>query len=135
MPNVSKTSFLTRDMSLFVDTRFGHITYMGGTVPIKGKVEMRPLLVYRQIKGTPLNLELNTMFSYDKRFDLGLTYLYNASVGMVAGMQIRDYLYLGYAYSYPINLLNRVTMQSHELALRYRFLNKSERSTNPRYFI
>jgi hypothetical protein len=135
MPNVSKTSFLTRDMSLFVDTRFGHITYMGGTVPIKGKVEMRPLLVFRQIKGTPLNLELNTMFSYDKRFDLGLTYLYNASVGMVAGMQIRDYLYLGYAYSYPINLLNRVTMQSHELALRYRFLNKSERSTNPRYFI
>jgi type IX secretion system PorP/SprF family membrane protein len=135
MPNVSKTSFLNHDMTLFVDTKYGHIAYIGGTVPLSEKVELRPNLVYRQIKGTPLNVEANTIFTFDKKFDFGLTFQYNASVGAIAGMQIRDYLYLGYAYSYPISQLNRVTMQSHEIALRYRFLNKCERTTNPRYFI
>jgi type IX secretion system PorP/SprF family membrane protein len=135
MPNVSKTSFLNHDMTLFVDTKYGHIAYIGGTVPLSEKVELRPNLVYRQIKGTPLNVEANTIFTFDKKYDFGLTFQYNASVGAIAGMQIRDYLYLGYAYSYPISQLNRVTMQSHEIALRYRILNKCERTTNPRYFI
>ena len=135
MPNVSKTSFLNHDMTLFVDSKYGHIAYMGGTVPLGENVEIRPNIVYRQIKGTPLNVEVNNIFTFDKTYDFGITYQFNASVGAIAGMQIRDYLYLGYAYSYPINQLNRVTMQSHEVALRYRFLNKSERSTNPRYFI
>ncbi len=135
MPNVSKTSFLNHDMTLFVDSKYGHIAYMGGTVPLGENVEIRPNIVYRQIKGTPLNVEVNNIFTFDKTYDFGITYQVNASVGAIAGMQIRDYLYLGYAYSYPINQLNRVTMQSHEVALRYRFLNKSERSTNPRYFI
>lgn len=135
MPNVSKTSFLNHDMTLFVDTKYGHIAYIGGTVPLSEKVDLRPNLVYRQIKGTPFNIEANTIFTFDKKFDFGLTFKYNASVGAIAGTQIRDYLYLGYAYSYPINQLNRVTMQSHEVALRYRILNKCERSTNPRYFI
>jgi len=135
MPNVSKTSFLNHDMTLFVDTKYGHIAYIGGTVPLSEKVDLRPNLVYRQIKGTPLNVEANTIFTFDKKFDFGLTFQYNASVGAIAGTQIRDYLYLGYAYSYPISQLNRVTMQSHEIALRYRILNKCERTTNPRYFI
>lgn len=135
MPNVSRTSFLNHDMTLFVDTKYGHIAYIGGTVPLGEKVELRPNVVYRQIKGTPLNIEANSIFTFDKTYDFGITYQYNASVGAIAGMQIRDYLYLGYAYSYPINQLNRVTMQSHELALRYRILNKCERTTNPRYFI
>jgi type IX secretion system PorP/SprF family membrane protein len=135
MPNVSKTSFLNHDMTLFVDTKYGHIAYIGGTVPLSEKVELRPNLVYRQIKGTPLNVETNMIFTFDKKYDFGITYQYNASIGAIAGMQIRDYLYLGYAYSYPINQLNRVTMQSHEIALRYRILNKCERTTNPRYFI
>jgi uncharacterized protein YebE (UPF0316 family) len=91
--------------------------------------------VYRQIKGTPLNLEANSIFTFNKTYDFGISYQYKSSVGAIAGMQIKEYLYLGYAYSYPINELNRVTMQSHEVALRYRFLNKSERATNPRYFL
>jgi type IX secretion system PorP/SprF family membrane protein len=135
MPNVSKTSFLNHDMTLFVDSKYGHIAYMGGTIPLGENVEIRPNIVYRQIKGTPLNVEVNNIFTFDKTYDFGITYQFNASVGAIAGMQIRDYLYLGYAYSYPINQLNRVTMQSHEVALRYRFLNKCERTTNPRYFI
>lgn len=135
MPNVSRTSFLNHDMTLFVDTKYGHIAYVGGTVPLTSKMEMRPNLVYRQIKNTPLNLEANTILTYDKTYDLGLTYKVNASIGVIAGMQVKDYLYFGYAYSYPINLINRVTMQSHELAIRYRFMNRAERSTNPRYFI
>jgi type IX secretion system PorP/SprF family membrane protein len=135
MPNVSKTSFLNHDMTMFVDTKFGHIAYAGGTLPLGTSVDFRPNVVYRQIKGTPLNLEANSIFTFNKTYDFGVSYQYKSSVGAIAGMQIKEYLYLGYAYSYPINELNRVTMQSHEVALRYRFLNKSERATNPRYFL
>lgn len=135
MPNVSKTSFLNHDMTLFVDTKYGHIVYAGGTFPYKEHIEFRPNAVYRYIKGTPLNVEANTIITYDKTYDFGISYRFRTSLGVIAGMQVRDYLYLGYAYNFPTNLLNRVTMQSHELALRYRIKGKSERSTNPRYFI
>lgn len=135
MPNVSKTSFLNRDMNMFVDSRFGHIAYAGATLPLSQQVDFRPNVVYRQINGTPLNIEANTIFTFNKKIDVGLTFQYNASVGAIFGTQLRNYLYLGYGYSYPISQLNRITFQSHEIALRYRFMNKSERSTNPRYFI
>lgn len=135
MPNISKTSFLNQDMTLFVDTKFGNIVYVGGTIPLNQAVELRPNLVYRQIKGTPLNLEANAIFTFKKMMDFGLSYRYQNSVGAIAGMQIKEYLYLGYAFSYPSNQVNRVTTQSHEVALRYRFLNRLDRSTNPRYFL
>ena len=122
-------------MTMFIDSRFGHIVYTGATLPLSNKIDFRPNVVYRQITGTPLNLEANSIFSFNKTYDFGISYQHKASVGAIAGMQVKEYLYLGYAYSYPINELNRVSMQSHELALRYRFLNKSERATNPRYFL
>lgn len=135
MPNVSKTSFLNHDMTMFIDTKFGNIVYLGGTIPLNSSVELRPNMVYRQIKGTPLNLEANAIFSFKKMMDFGVSYRYQNSVGAIAGLQIKEYLYLGYAFSYPVNQLNRVTTQSHEVALRYRFLNRLDRSTNPRYFL
>jgi hypothetical protein len=122
-------------MSEFVDTRFGQIIYVGGTFKLDEKLQLRPNIVYRSIKGTPLNLDFNALLTYNKKFDIGLTHQFRASLGTILGMQTTDNLYLAYSYTYPINSLNLVTFQSHELALRYRIIKKSERPVNPRYFI
>jgi type IX secretion system PorP/SprF family membrane protein len=135
VPNVASTKFLNRDMSEFVDTRFGQIIYVGGTFKLDEKLQLRPNIVYRSIKGTPLNLDFNALLTYNKKFDIGLTHQFRASLGTILGMQTTDNLYLAYSYTYPINSLNLVTFQSHELALRYRIIKKSERPVNPRYFI
>ena len=135
MPNVAKTNFLNRNMTNFVDTRFGHIAYAGGTFALNENVDIRPNAVFRSIKGTPFNLDLNTVFTFNKNFDFGISCQVKSSIGAIVGLQMRDHLYLAYSYSFPTNKLNQVTIQSHELALRYRIINKSDRSVNPRYFI
>jgi type IX secretion system PorP/SprF family membrane protein len=135
MPNVAKTNFLNRNMTKFVDTRFGHVAYVGGTFALNETVDIRPNAVFRSIKGTPFNLDLNTVFTFNKNFDFGISCQVKSSIGAIVGLQMRDYLYLAYSYSFPTNKLNQVTTQSHELALRYRIINKSNRSVNPRYFI
>lgn len=135
IPSVASTSFLNHDMSRFVDTRFGQIIYAGATFKLNEKIDLRPNIVYRNIKGTPLNLDFNALLTYNKKFDIGLTHQYLASLGTILGIQTTDNLYLAYSYTFPINSLNLVTFQSHELALRYRITKKSVRPVNPRYFI
>jgi type IX secretion system PorP/SprF family membrane protein len=135
VPSIASTNFLNRDMSQFVDTRFGTIIYAGGTFNLDNKFQLRPNIVYRNIKGTPLNLDFNALLTYNKKFDIGLTHQFKASLGTIVGIQATDNLYLAYSYTYPINSLNYVTFQSHELALRYRITKKSVRPVNPRYFI
>jgi type IX secretion system PorP/SprF family membrane protein len=133
-PRIGKTSFLNQDMTQFVDTKSGIIAYVGANIPINAKVDFRPNIVSRYVKNTPYNLDINTIFTMNKVLDLGVSYQLSAGIGLIMGYEFKQKFYVGYSYSYPVNSLNRVAKQSHEIALRYRFAEKSTRSQSPRFF-
>lgn len=133
-PRVAKTKFLNADMSDYMSSN-SFIGYVGGDFPLNRTLDIRPNVVSRYTEDAPLYLEVNTILTYNKMFDFGLSYQLNSNAGMILGYDINRKLYFGYAYSIPTSALNTVSVQSHELVIRFRINEHlKSRFQGPRFF-
>ena len=133
-PRLMKSKFVNQTMTDYVEAR-GFVAYLGGDLPLSSKVSARPVVMYRSIKGLPMMLDVASTFTYNKMIDLGFNFQVGSNVGLLAGYEINKKLYVGYSYSYPINGINRVSSQAHEIMLRLKLNEKrSTKFSGPRYF-
>jgi type IX secretion system PorP/SprF family membrane protein len=133
-PRVGETYFKDRNMNMFVDTKGGYVGYMGGNIKLGPVLTLRPNAVARHMEGLPLTLDMNMILSHKIGLDFGLSYQLNSAVGAILGYDFNSKFYLGYSYTYPVSNMNTVSIQSHELALRYKFNNSASRCQGPRFF-
>lgn len=134
IPRLATINYTRINMANFVDKKGGYIAYSGVNIKISENFEFRPSLVSYFAYGGPLNLDINSTCTFNKKFDLGLSYQLNGSVGVVLGLNINNQFYFGYNYSYPVNKLNTVSLQSHELAIRMMFKKPLVTADSPRFF-
>jgi type IX secretion system PorP/SprF family membrane protein len=135
-PRVVKRSFIDRNMEDFVDSDFGLIAYMGGNFSLNDNVLFRPNIVSRYLKNTPYNFDVNAIFNFNEVIDFGLSYQLLSGAGFIFGIDFGKKLYLGYAYIYPMSDIRRVSYQSHELSIRFKFNDsKTSKSQSPRFFM
>ena len=97
-------------------------------------IKFKPALMTKMVEGAPLQVDVSGNFMFNDKFVLGLAYRWSASVSALAGFQITDGLYLGYAYDRETTKLVNYNSGSHEIFLRFEFLNKYGRITSPRFF-
>lgn len=133
-PRVGDTYFKDRDMGVYVDARGGYVGYVGGNVKLGSSWSLRPNAVARHMEGLPLTLDMNMIMTHKIGFDFGLSYQLNSAIGGILGYDFGNKFYLGYAYTYPVSTMNAVAVQSHEIALRYKFNNNASRCQGPRFF-
>jgi len=133
-PKVANTTYLDRNMSLYVDAKGGQLGYVGMNLDMGSNWQWRPNAVVRYIPALPLVLDVNSIFTTKAGLDLGVSYQLNSSVGAIVGYNIKKKFYLGYSYSYPLNELSNVTIQTHEIGLRYMFSDKNSSFQGPRFF-
>jgi len=133
VPRVSFLRFDQTNMVQVVDKRGGYISYAGVNLDLSRDLELRPSVLAIYGYAGPVSLDINAIVTAYKLIDLGLTYHVNGSIGAIAGLTIKDRFYVGYAYTYPFNALHKVSIQSHEVALRFMF-NKVAQSRGLRFF-
>ena len=134
-PRLVRRAFSDRNMNDFVDSQFGLISYMGGNFNLNRNVIFRPYIVSRYLKNTPYNFDMNAILNFNKKIDFGLTYQLLSGAGLIFGVDFGN-LYLGYAYTYPMNDLRRASFQSHEVSIRFKFNDtKTSMSQSPRFFM
>ncbi|PWJ92211.1 type IX secretion system PorP/SprF family membrane protein [Flavobacterium araucananum] len=97
-------------------------------------VKFKPAIMTKMVKGSPLQLDASANFMFNDKFVIGVAYRWSASVSALAGFQITDGLYLGYSYDRETTKLVNYNSGSHEIFLRFEFLNKYGRITSPRFF-
>lgn len=97
-------------------------------------IKFKPALLTKMVEGSPLQVDASANFMFNDKFVIGLAYRWSASVSALAGFQITDSLYLGYAYDRETTKLVNYNSGSHEIFLRFEFLNKYGRITSPRFF-
>ena len=131
---VAGLSFKDRNMSLFVENRGGYVGYVGGNVKLGSAVTWRPNVVGRYMQGLPYTIDCNMIFTHKVGLDFGASYQVNSAIGGIVGYDFGNKFYVGYSYTFPLSNLNTVTIQSHELALRYKFNNSASRCQGPRFF-
>lgn len=131
---VAGLSFKDRNMSLFVENRGGYVGYVGANVKLGSVVTWRPNVVGRYMEGLPYTIDCNMIFTHKIGLDFGASYQVNSAIGGIVGYDFGNKFYVGYSYTYPLSNLNTVSIQSHELALRYKFNNSASRCQGPRFF-
>lgn len=108
---------------------------IGGYVfDLSPSLKFKPAVMGKLITGAPLQVDASANFLIYDKFVLGGAYRWDAAWSAMAGFQITDGLFLGYAYDLETTRLRNYNSGSHEIFLRYEFLNNFNRITSPRFF-
>lgn len=136
---VSVPSFLQGDyyddIQESVTTERLHYFFMGGYVfDVSDGLKFKPAFLVKAVSGAPLTADISANFLLAEKVTLGASYRYDDSVSALAGFQITNGLYLGYAFDYTTTRLNKYADGSHEFILRFQILSKSKQIKSPRFF-
>jgi type IX secretion system PorP/SprF family membrane protein len=97
-------------------------------------IKFKPALLTKMVEGAPLQVDVSGNFMFNDKFVIGAGYRWNASFSVMAGFQITEGLYVGYGYDHETTRLQKFNSGSHEVFLRFEFLNNYNRITSPRFF-
>ncbi len=94
-------------------------TMVGTKLAVSENVVLYPSALFRTAKDVPLSWDANVYAQLNKRFDVGLNYRHQDSWGVRLGLQATKKIYVGYVYEMPTSAMSKMSVQSHEIALRY----------------
>ncbi|HYD91653.1 MAG TPA: type IX secretion system membrane protein PorP/SprF [Flavobacterium sp.] len=112
-----------------------HFYLIGGHVfNLSYNWQFKPAVMIKTVSGSPLQADVSANFLYDQKLTLGLAYRWDAAFSALAGFQITDGFFAGYAYDMETTRLQDYNSGSHEIFLRFELFNKSKKIVNPRFF-
>lgn len=133
-PNILKRGFQNVNMADYVNAQ-GIVAYTGTTLRVNNDYTFRPSMVVRYVETYPLYTNINAMFTYRSKFDIGVNYELGSNIGLTTGLEVDKKLYIGYSYNIPTTSMNRISMQAHEIVLRLKLNNQYGMSyQGPRFF-
>jgi len=97
-------------------------------------IKFKPAVLAKMVEGAPLQVDVSANFMFNDKFVVGLAYRWSAALSVMAGFQVSDGLYIGYAYDRETTRLNNYNSGSHEIFLRYEFFKNNGKITTPRFF-
>lgn len=106
----------------------------GHVFDLSYNVQFKPALMTKLTQGAPLQLDVSGNFLFNEKFVLGAAWRWDAAVSAMAGFQISDGLFIGYAYDYETTQLRRFNSGSHEVFLRFELFTKQNKIVSPRFF-
>jgi type IX secretion system PorP/SprF family membrane protein len=114
-----------------------HMFAYGGTsIAFNELWTLSPSVMLRFVKDSPFQFDVNAVMNYKNTFDFGPMLRSLDAVGMLVGMRFNEQWYLGYQYEFPLQAIQQVTRQTHEISLRFLWDSKYKtRIRSPRYFI
>lgn len=114
-----------------------HMFAYGGTsIAFNELWTLSPSVMLRFVKDSPFQFDVNAVMNYKNTFDFGPMLRSLDVLGWLVGMRFNEQWYLGYQYEFPLQAIQQVTRQTHEISLRYLWDSKYKtRIRSPRYFI
>jgi len=126
---------LTNQQMVSIDQLRHLFVYGGHIFNVSNMVTFKPSALLKLVKGAPAELDLNAVISLYDVIGLGVNYRTGDGVGLLVGMTIQEKLQLNYAYEIPLSPLRKVTIQTHEVGVRYIFGDShNEKIRSPRFF-
>ena len=132
VPNMLETTHYNKSsVSVLKNTQ--HMYLIGGYVfNLSENTKFKPAVLSKIAFGAPLDLSANFMFN--EKFVLGAAYRWSAAVSVMAGFQISERWFAGYAYDFETTELSKYNSGSHEIFLRYELLKTYKKIVSPRFF-
>ncbi|WP_461445655.1 PorP/SprF family type IX secretion system membrane protein [Maribacter sp.] len=127
--SANSTSYLARE-------RINWYTILGYVFDINNNLRFKPALLFRAVKGAPVQMDLSGNLLINNSFSLGVAYRWDAAFSALAGFQISDQLLLGLAYDREITELGDTAFNdgTFEVFLRFELFNGKNGVLTPRFF-
>lgn len=134
IPNFIETNrYDDNDIAIFKD-KINYYFMAGYVFDLNPYLKFKPALLTKMVEGAPLQVDVSGNFMFNDKFTVGLAYRWSASVSAMAGFQVSDGLYIGYAYDHETTNLSKYNSGSHEIFLRFEFFNNYNKIISPRFF-
>lgn len=134
VPNFLETKHY-KDNSVSVTKERLHYYFIAGHVfDFSSELKFKPAVLVKAVEGAPLQVDVSGNFLISDKLTLGVAYRWDAAVSALAGFQVTDSWFIGYAYDAETTRLANYNSGSHEIFLRFEFLNNYNRVLTPRFF-
>ena len=112
-----------------------HYYLMAGHVfDLDYNLKFKPSALVKMTEGAPLQVDLSANFLFNEKFTAGVAYRWSAALSALAGFQVSDGLFIGYAYDAETTKLANYNSGSHEIFLRFELFKKFDKIVSPRFF-
>lgn len=133
VPNFFETKRY-KDNSVSITQEKLHYYFITGYVfDIGDNLKMKPSVLAKAVEGAPLQVDGSLNFLLYDKLTLGAAYRWDAAWSAMAGFQISNSIFIGYAYDRETTRLQNYNSGSHEVFLRFELFNNSKMLT-PRFF-
>lgn len=133
VPNFFETKRY-KDNSISITQERLHYYFITGYVfEANPNLKIKPSILAKAVEGAPLQLDGSLNFLLYEKLTLGAAYRWDAAWSAMAGFQISNSIFIGYAYDAETTQLENYNSGSHEVFLRFELFNNSKMLT-PRFF-
>ncbi|MGE4345870.1 MAG: type IX secretion system membrane protein PorP/SprF [Flavobacteriaceae bacterium] len=134
-PNIIETEHYNNDdVQSLASERIHSYLISGYVFDLTEGIKFKPAILAKMVEGSPLQADITGNFLFNEKFVLGVAWRWSEAISGLAGFQINDNWFIGYAYDAETTKLANYNSGSHEIFLRYEFFNKSKRMVSPRFF-
>lgn len=133
VPNFLSTEHFDDSQISIAKERMNFYLIAGYVLDLGEHVKFKPAALVKAVSGAPLIADLSANFLINNRFTIGAAYRWDDAISGLAGFQVTESLYIGYAYDATTTKLNNYNNGSHEIMLRFE-LQKVGRILSPRFF-
>lgn len=112
-----------------------HLYLMGGHVfEVNPTLLFKPSLLVKVVQGISPQVDLSANFLVNEKFTGGASYRFGSAVSLMAGFQVTEGLFVGYAYDRETSKIANFNSGSHEIFLRFEVFEYFDRILSPRFF-
>lgn len=134
VPNFLETEHFDDNISATAKERMHYYLIGGYVFDLNESIKFKPAFLSKAVQGAPLQVDLSGNFMFNEKFVLGAAWRWSAAVSAMAGFQVNDNWFIGYAYDAETTRLANYNSGSHEIFLRYEFRGRKEKLISPRFF-
>ncbi|WP_166922169.1 PorP/SprF family type IX secretion system membrane protein [Flavobacterium poyangense] len=135
VPSILETKHYKDDQAFSVLKEKMHLYLMGGHVfEVSPTVLFKPSLLVKIVEGTDPQVDLSANFLINEKFSGGLCYRFGSALSAMAGFQVTEGLFVGYAYDMETSKIRNFNSGSHEIFLRFEVFEYFDRIVSPRFF-
>lgn len=133
VPNFITTKHYDDFQESIAKERINYYLIAGLVFQAGENLKIKPAGLLKAVSGAPIiaDISLNALFS--EKLTLGIAYRWDDSFSGLAGFQISDGLFIGYAYDLTATELNNYNSGTHEIMMRFE-LQQLGKILSPRFF-
>lgn len=134
VPRLLETKGYNADKQSLVERRMQYYLMAGHVFDLSYNLKFKPAILTDFVSGSPLQVNVSANFLFYEKLTLGVSYRWDAAVSTLAGFQITNGLFAGYAYDTDTTKLGNYNSGSHEIFLRFELSKKINKVFSPRFF-